>query len=71
MSPPRRTLCSGCYRRPGGAPRDHRIRPRPRVGRVPRVLVAEDHCYPGGPLRDALPQGGFEVSLVDDTVAKE
>ena len=41
--------------------------PRPRVGRVPRVLVVEDHRYLGGLLRDVLPQGGFEVSLVTDT----
>jgi two-component system response regulator AtoC len=40
---------------------------RPRVGRAPRVLVVEDHRYLGGLLRDVLPQGGFEVSLVTDT----
>jgi len=45
--------------------------PRPRVGRAPRVLVVEDHRYLGGLLRDVLPQGGFEVSLVTDTVALE
>ena len=39
----------------------------PRVGRAPRVLVVEDHRYLGGLLRDVLPQGGFEVSLVTDT----
>jgi DNA-binding response OmpR family regulator len=43
------------------------IIPRPRVGRAPRVLVVEDHRYLGGLLRDVLPQGGFEVSLVTDT----
>ncbi len=43
------------------------IVPRPRVGRAPRVLVVEDHRYLGGLLRDVLPQGGFEVSLVTDT----
>jgi DNA-binding response OmpR family regulator len=43
------------------------IVPRLRVGRAPRVLVVEDHRYLGGLLRDVLPQGGFEVSLVTDT----
>ena len=47
------------------------IVPRPRVGRAPRVLVVEDHRYLGGLLRDVLPQGGFEVSLVTDTSALE
>ena len=41
--------------------------PDTRAGRVPRVLVVEDHRYLGGLLRDVLPQGGFEVSLVTDT----
>ena len=45
--------------------------PRPRVGRAPRVLVVEDHRYLGGLLRDVLPQGGFEVSLVTDTAGLE
>ena len=40
---------------------------RPRAGRAPRVLIVEDHRYLGGLLRDVLPQGGFEVSLVTDT----
>ncbi|MGD1053491.1 MAG: response regulator [Candidatus Dormibacteria bacterium] len=44
---------------------------RPRVGRAPRVLVVEDHRYLGGLLRDVLPQGGFEVSLVTDTAGLE
>jgi two-component system OmpR family response regulator/two-component system phosphate regulon response regulator OmpR len=43
------------------------IIPHPRAGRAPRVLVVEDHRYLGGLLRDVLPQGGFEVSLVTDT----
>ena len=47
------------------------IVPRPRAGRVPRVLVVEDHRYLGGLLRDVLPQGGFEVSLVTDTSGLE
>jgi DNA-binding response OmpR family regulator len=47
------------------------ILPRPRAGRAPRVLVVEDHRYLGGLLRDVLPQGGFEVSLVTDTYGLE
>ena len=41
--------------------------PLRRAGRASRVLVVEDHRYLGGLLRDVLPQGGFEVSLVTDT----
>ena len=47
------------------------IAARPQAGRAPRVLVVEDHRYLGGLLRDVLPQGGFEVSLVTDTSGLE
>lgn len=41
--------------------------PHVRTRRMPRVLIVEDHRYLGGLLRDVLPQGGFEVTLVTDT----